>query len=118
MIENNGLGLPFVGDVIKSWESSIKATIITSSIENFKVVEKERQITFKGILQGNRKNLTTKSTGERAWGSFVLHTTTDLKLNLNDIVIIKNIKYRIKGTSRKDTYYGYYRYELLEDYKG
>lgn len=118
MINNNGLGLPFVGDVVRSWETPYKAIIITSNInENGFLEETKRQINFKGIIQNNKKNLQISGEGQRAWGHYVLHTTTDLKLNLNDVIIINNMNYRIMGTSRKNNYYGYYRYELTEDYK-
>ena len=95
MINNNGLGLPNVGDVVRSWESPYKAKIITSSInENGLLEETERQVVFKGIIQGNKRDLQVAEDGQRAWGQYVLHTTTDLKLNLNDVIIVKDIGYR------------------------
>lgn len=108
--------LPNLSDVINSWASDYTAYLIKKKIKNYILVETKRKIHFKGMVQNlNKKELQLKPIGERNWGWYELHSTR--KFKNDDIIEINKIRYRIQSTKPDDTYYGFYVYNLRQDYE-
>lgn len=113
----NGLILPNMADVIGSWASNYKALRITKTMNNFVLTEETEEIKFQGMVQAlNTKELQLKPEGERNWGWYKLHST--YKFNNDDLIIVLGIRYRVMSTRQDNTYYGFYVFNLLQDYKG
>lgn len=115
---NTNNSLPNMADVITSWEYVINAFFIKKENIEYETQETKTAISFKGIIQpASYKELQLKPEGERAWGWFILHTKKDFKLD--DIIEIEKKRYRImsKKSYNIQGIYGYWEYQLLEDYQ-
>lgn len=60
--------------------------------------------------------LAMKPEGERTWKWSRLHLLPDPKLELDWIVVIREVKYRVMAVENQAEY-GYIAYDLLEDYE-
>lgn len=106
--------LPNMSDVIHSWQSDYIAYLIKKELKDFEIVETRRKIKFKGIIQvSNGEKLDIKNIGERIFNEFTLHTT--YRFDLDDIIEVNKVRYRINNRRQDITYYGFYKYNLVED---
>lgn len=111
------LGLPNVNDVVNSWARQITAYKIKKSIVDFEAVETKTRINFKGVPPQpmTPQNLQLKPEGQRDWRYYTIYS--DYNFNIDDIIEIDNIRYRITQKRDYRAVYGYKEYECLEDYK-
>lgn len=115
MININGLGLPNCSDIVDSWASDYVGFIIKKEIVNFILQETKTRIKFKGIIQNNNsQDLQITPEGQRNWKKYKLHTTKHF--NNDDIIEVKGTRYRLIRTRNDDTYYGFWAYDMIEDY--
>lgn len=106
--------LPNLSNAVRAWLQPLSIDRITKSIVNYQAVETKTTITFTGVVAPlSQTELEIKPEGQRNWRWLEVHTTVDLSLALDDIVVFKSRKYRVMGLS-DFVDYGYYRYELAE----
>lgn len=116
MINFFNTSLPNMSDIVDSWSYRINAFLVKKEMVDYELQENITPISFKGILQpASVKQIQLKPEGQRQWAWFTLHSTR--QFNNDDIIKINNVNYRIMGLREYNTYYGYYDYELLQDYK-
>ena len=108
--------LPNMSDVIHSWQSDYIAYLIKKELKNFEIVETKRKIKFKGIIQvSNGERLDIKDIGERFFNEWTLHTT--YRFDLDDIIEVNKVRYRINNRRQDITNYGFYKYNLIKEKK-
>jgi hypothetical protein len=111
--------IPNVNDIVKSWSVPMNAQVIKKKVENRIVKETKTNINFKGVpVQPLRpQELQLKPEGQRNWRYFTLFC--DYKFDVDDVIIIESVKYRITGKNDWNIsgQYGFCKYELLEDYE-
>lgn len=108
--------LPNMRDVIQSWESTYIAYLIKKAVKDGILTEIKRKIKFKGIIQvKGGENLSVNTYGERFINQFELHTT--YRFEPDDVIEVNKVRYRIHNRRQDITYYGFYVYQLLEDYE-
>ena len=114
---NNSFGhLPNLSNPIKKWFINIDFIRITKTITDFEAVETENLESFQGVIQNlDSKQLQVKPEAQRAWGWKMIHSLTDLKLNVDDKIKYNDISYRVMNV-RDFTEYGYMEYHIVEDY--
>lgn len=105
-----------VADIVESWSSPYTVILIKKELVDFKLVETRTPIDIRGMVQNlSTQELELRPEGERNWKWYKLITT--YHFNNDDVVIVGDKQFRIMGTQNEDTYYGYYRYNMVEDYK-
>lgn len=115
MYKNNP-NLPNMSEVVNSWSAPIYAWKIKKTMENYLLKETKSFIKMQGMVQNAKDtDLDIKDKGQTKWKYYKLHTTQDV-LDIDDIVEIQNIRYRVKSKSQDYLHYGFYRYILIEDY--
>ena len=109
--------LPNMSEVVESWSSDIYFYKIKKEQgDDYILRETKTLIKARGMIQNARDtDLDIQDRGQRQWKYYKLHTTTNI-LNIDDIVEIQNVKYRVKSKSQDYLHYGFYRYILIEDY--
>jgi len=114
-LNSSSNSLPNVSGALRGWQQTVSIFKITEEIVDFRVVETETQIDFKGVIQPmSAQELFFKPEGQRDWMWQTLHTETDLELIVDEKVKYKGITYRVKSKFPFDSY-GYYKYDLIED---
>lgn len=115
--QNSGT-VPDVSGALLNWLQPITFGIVVKTIENYQVVETKTDYSFEGVWQPfSKKRLSMKPEGQRAWSWYELHSTTALALKPDDVVTYLGVQYRVMAQSPYNLY-GYYEYELIEDYTG
>lgn len=105
-----------VGEIVDSWASDYEIILIRKEIIDYNLIEQERHIKIKGMVQNlSTQELQLMPEGMRNWKHYKLLSTTHFKND--DILIINNKRFRITGTDNDDTYYGFWRYYMVEDYE-
>jgi hypothetical protein len=80
------------------------------------VSEESEDIVFRGVVQPfSARQLIVKPEGERAWQWWKVHSETSLSLRGDDIILYRGKNFRVKTDSDYSDY-GYYEYDLIEDY--
>ena len=107
--------LPNVSGALRNWQQTISIFKITEEIVDFRVVETETQVDFKGVMQPmGPQELFYKPEGQRDWKWHTLHTEINIELIVDEKVKHKGITYRVMKKWPFDSY-GYYKYDLIED---
>lgn len=108
--------LPKISSALGSWSQKFTFECITKGLENFQVIERRRQISFKGVIAPlSPRQLEIKAEGQRAWRWLEIHATTCLEIKPDDEVIYKCTRYRVMAVHNWSDY-GYYRYEIAEGF--
>lgn len=110
--------MPDMGNTLNGWMQPISFGVVTKTVVNFQVVETQNLLSFQGVWQPfSARQLSIKPEGERAWKWYMLHAQIALPLKPDDVVTYLGVQYRVKSDSDYSLY-GYYQYELIEDYTG
>lgn len=108
--------LPNMSSALTGWFQNIIVGLITKTIVNNDAVETTVDYETRGVLQPfTPEQLEIKAEGERSWKWFMLHCQPSLQLKTDDVVTIRNVRYRVMGKLAFDAY-GYLQYELVDDY--
>lgn len=116
---NQVLGnVPNVSGALLSWFQPMRFDLIVKTTEAFQVVETTTPINFRGVIQPlTDRQLSLRPEGQRAWSWFQLHSTPNLKLEVDDVVIYLGVQTRVMAL--KDySLYGYVEYHLCQDWTG
>jgi hypothetical protein len=117
LLNQNTGTLPDVSGAMRNWFQTMTFTTIVKDVVNFEVTEIKTDITFQGVIQPfSKQDLQMKPEGQRAWRWYTLHTETQLELDPDEEVEYLGLTYRVKGKGIYNPY-GYYEYELVEDYQ-
>ena len=109
--------IPNVADVVQSWSIPMTAHKIEEDIVDFEVVEKRKRINFKGVPPQpiTPQELQLKPEGQRDWKYYTIYST--YKFKIDDLIEIDKIRYRIKQVQAWRNIYGYWKFEMIEDYE-
>lgn len=108
--------LPNMANGVAMFLQVMKVFVVTKKqVMGYTEEETECVITKAVRVPLNPKQLEIKPEGQRAWSWSQLHTLTDLKIRVDDIVIIRDIRYRVMAINNYAEY-GFYDYHLVEDY--
>ncbi len=110
--------LPNVSGALQSWLIPMTFGQITKTVVNFIVKEIVTPVSFQGVWQPlTLQKLRMKPEGQRSWSWYMVHTTTDLALKVDDVVSYLGTQYRV--TEQNDYHeYGYFEYHLVNDFTG
>jgi len=108
--------LPQIQVALNGWESPITLVKITQSIVNFKKVEVEANLDFRGVVQPlSKQDLMMKPTETRSWKWLMIHTKSSIELNVGDK--IKYLDNSFKVMSKNDYgLNGFFEYHIVENY--
>lgn len=108
--------VPDVSGALTDWFQPMVFTQVVKSVVNFQDVETDTDINFEGVIQPyTARQLLFKPEGQRAWTWLMLHSDTQLALDVDEIVKYLGVATRVM--SRKDyTIYGYLEYNLVQDW--
>lgn len=108
--------LPNMSTTLSGWFQNIIVGLLTKTTVSNRTVETTVDYDTRGVVQPfTPEQLEIKSEGERSWKWFMLHCQPSLVLQTDDIVTIRNVRYRVMGKLGFDAY-GYIQYELVDDY--
>lgn len=110
--------VPDVSGALLDYLQPMTFTTIVKTVENFQVVETPTSVSFQGVWQPfTARQIQMKPEGQRAWKWFMVHALVALPLVPDDVVTYLGTQYRVKADNDYSIY-GYYQYELIEDYTG
>jgi hypothetical protein len=117
--KNTAIGktrLPQVSEALLEWFQPLTFVAITKTQVNFRVQETETIIETQGVRQPlSAQEVQMKPEGQRKWKWELIQTLPDITLNVDDIIIFKNTRYRVM--SRSDwAEYGYFEFHIVKDY--
>lgn len=117
-LNQNSSGVPNVKDALTSYFQPITFSEVTKAVRNFSVVETKTNVSFMGVWQPSRsQSLEMQTRGQRKWSYFTLHSDLTISLDPDDVITYLGTQYRI--LSKRDySLYGYFEYELVNDYTG
>lgn len=114
---NDANDLPDMSAGVQMFFQNIKIEIVHKRNESGYLKEKTKCILTQGVRQTfTPAQLAMKPEGQRTWKWSKLHTLPEPKLNLDDIVKIRDVSYRVM-TRADQSEYGFVEYDLLEGYE-
>ena len=110
------VGLPDVSQVVNSFLQPMLIGIVQTTMINGYANEIIVYKKVKASRQPMAEQLAIRKEGDRSWRWHVIHATSELDLATNDVVVLKNIRYRVM--QRIDwAEYGFREYHAIETYK-
>jgi hypothetical protein len=109
--------LPNMSTTLLNWFMPIVFGVITKLDSNYEIIETIEEITFRGIWQPfTAQKLSIKPEGQRAWSWFTVHAEMTLILEIDSVILYKNVKHRVMEKLDFQEY-GYVEYHLVKDYE-
>ena len=108
---------PNLSNAVNAWAQPLKFFLVGKDQRDFMTEE----VLYPKIAYGVRQpmkaqQLMMKPEGQRAWKWETIHSRPDLVLNIDDIVVFNEVRYRVMA--KKDySEYGYLEYEIMQDYQ-
>ena len=113
-VQLGGSGLPCLSAPVENWSQPIEFQIVGKRQVDFKTVETFITKMGKGVIRPlSPQQLALKPEGERAWRWKVIHSAFTLELNVDDVIQIDSIRYRVMSKT-DSAQYGYFKYEIAE----
>ncbi len=110
--------LPNMYNSILGWFVPLTFNVVQKRTIGFEVVETALIRNFRGVWQPSQgRKLEMAPAGQRAWSWFSCHSDTSLVLIPDDVIYFLGVKYRVMSQSDYSLY-GFYQYDLIEDYEG
>lgn len=111
-------GLPNMSSTLDGWLQKLKLYIVSTTVEAFQTVEQRQEVSFLGVWQPMSVSQIERKPKEwREFHWYMLHSKTDLELKFKDRIEYKGNNYKVLTVGPYDDY-GYFYYELVEDFKG
>lgn len=110
--------VPNMAETLDGWMQPMNFKRLTKTVVNFVVQEISEDISTEGVIQPFKDEmLEIKSAGQRDWKWWKLHTKPTAELDVDDVIVYLEKQYRVM---QKKNYklYGYFEYDLVEDYTG
>lgn len=116
LISDSFGSLPQMDGALHGWFQKITIKLLSKSVADFELEEKEEELEFRGVVQPvSPQVVERKPEGQRNWRWIQIHSETSLPVKVDDVIIHKGVKYRVEQRSNYSEY-GYYWYQLMEDY--
>lgn len=107
---------PQAGAVLSDWFQRVTMVRITKEQQQSQIIEKPTPFVQQAVVQPyTGRKLKIMADGQRSWKWSTIHSTPDLVLNLDDIIIVNEIPYRVM-TDKDFSTYGYVSYHVIRDY--
>lgn len=107
---------PNMRSTLAGWVRDLGLTRVDKTIVNFQTVETEVELPGRGVWQPlAATQLAIKPEGQRAWRWFMIHATTDLKLQTDDVIKRAGSPYRVMADAGWDDN-GFKLYHVVNDY--
>lgn len=118
-LNEQSASLPNLGGVLSTWSQKITIQKLEKTVVNgFAVEQYTKELSFIGVFQPyGDQSLDITPERQTTLRPSQLHSTTDLDLQLSDIVFVKGTQYRVINKGQYADY-GYFSYSLIEDYSG
>lgn len=111
------MSLPKIQFALNCWEEQITMIKVSQSIVDYKTVNTEVTINFKGVVQPlTAEALRIKPLEMRSWEWLMIHTRIGVELSTNDLVRFDGKEYKVMFDKNYERY-GYFEYHLVEDYE-
>lgn len=109
--------LPNLSGPIKAYMQTITFDLIHKELVDFELKETRTTVTTRGVRQPvDPQRLQIMEEGQRAWKYECLHLLPTVKINIDDIVIFKDVQYRV--VEKYDcTEYGYVEYMIAQTFE-
>lgn len=115
--QNTGT-VPDMSDTLAEWLQPMTFEVVTKENVNGLLTETSTEISTKGVIQPfNDEQLQIKSEGQREWKWWKLHTQPTAELEPDDVIVYLGVQYRVM-TKKDYKLYGYFEYDVIEDYTG
>ena len=109
--------LPDVSSGIQMYLQTLQIGLVHKQNTNGYLEEFINTFRTQGVIQTlSPAQLAMKPEGQRTWQWRKLHTTPELKLKLDDIIIVHKIRYRVMDME-DNRQYGVSSFDLQEDYQ-
>lgn len=107
---------PQVGTVLTDWFQPVTMVRIVQGQQDSQVTERQEPFVQQAVIQPYRgKILKIMKEGERAWQWSTIHSTPELVLDVDDIVVADGEPYRVM-VANDFSAYGYVSYHVIRDY--
>lgn len=104
-------------DILASFIKSIVVGKITTIIDDHKAINVVKYITATGHIQPDKEeDLIISQEEQRSIKTYKLYCPKKVMLNVSDIVVYKDKKYRVLGKNDWSNQ-GFISYKLMEDYE-
>lgn len=110
--------MPNMASTLYSWLIPMTIGVVVKVQNGFMIRETTVEKKFYGVWQPlDVSHLQVKEEGQRHWNWYWIHSTTDLQLSPDDIVVFEGKQYRVMG-DKNFKLNGFFEYELIEDFTG
>lgn len=107
---------PQVGTAMSDWFRRLVMVRITKEQQDSQTVEKPTPFIQQAVIQPyTGRSLRIMREGQRSWKWSTIHATPDLMLNVDDLIIVARIAYRVMSDKDFSTY-GYVKYHVIRDF--
>jgi hypothetical protein len=110
--------MPSMRSTLLGWFRPLGLSKVTKSTVGVRTVEKETPLNASGVWQPfTAEQLSLKPEGERSWRWFMVHTTIDVVLVTDDVIVRGTEKFRVM--EKLDyTENGFVEYHVINAYDG
>lgn len=103
-------------DTLRGWVRPITVGIVTIKTQDSVATETVKEFSTTGFIKRTKSRAVKNNPeGQRAWRWYSLFTASEIDLKLDDIVVVKGVKYRVMGQDGL-TDFGFFKYYLDQDY--
>lgn len=107
--------LPNLNATVKRWEQPITLYRITKTNDNGWLRETREELNYNAVVQPLRRvDLMLLREGQRQYKNQWLHSSQDIKVENDDLVVFKNDYYRVMKTKNYEDY-GFTELFLIQD---
>lgn len=109
--------LPNMANTLLDWFQPLQFSRIVKTIVNFELKETLTTVDFMGVIEPiSAQELAMKPEGERRWIWNTIWSLTNLDLKPDEIITINCVNFRVMKKHDWSSY-GYYQFEIMQDYK-
>lgn len=109
--------IPKITTALNGWESNINLSKIKESIVDYEKVEVETFFNFRGVVQPLKaQDLALKPLDTRSWVWYMIHTKTNLELDVGDIITYGGDRFKIMNKNNYNLN-GYFEYHIVKNYE-
>ena len=107
------MSFPGFGTEFNEWMKQEKFIKVTKEVEDYELVESGNTVEFTGLfVPMSAQKVALKPEGQRTWRWWTLITSQEL--SMDDVVINKEVEYRVFGKEDYFEHIHHYNYELAE----
>ena len=113
---NSNPSLPDLSQGVNTFLQNVSIGFVQKQQYNGLTQETIAYQTYMAVKQPMKEELAIQMDGERSWKWYEIHSTPELVLATDDVIVFGGIRYRVMA---KMAYleYGYVSYQVIEDYQ-